>query len=101
MKPLLIAIGFVAAWSCQGATTINPADKQAYAANLGWMDWRGDTSNGAVIGEYVCAGYVWGGNTGWLHLGDGSPVNGVQYQNDSASDYGVNHDGSGNLRGVA
>ena len=33
------------------ATTINSANKFAYGANLGWMDWRGDTTSGAVIGE--------------------------------------------------
>jgi negative regulator of replication initiation len=35
----------------QATTTINAANKYAYAANLGWMDWRGDTNSGAVIGE--------------------------------------------------
>ena len=33
------------------ATTINALNKFAYGANLGWMDWRGDIVNGAVIGE--------------------------------------------------
>ena len=38
---------------------------------------------------------------GWIHLGDGTPANGIRYQNNSASDYGVNHDGLGNLSGLA
>jgi len=85
----------------QAATTINPANKYAYGANLGWLDWRGDTNSGAVIGEYVCSGYIWAANVGWIHLGSNAPVNGIQYQNNSATDYGVNHDGLGNLRGYA
>ncbi len=83
------------------ATTIDPVERYGWGANIGWMDWRGDTNNGAVIGEYVCSGYLWAANVGWIHLGSGAPANGIQYQNDSATDYGVNHDGLGNLRGYA
>ena len=83
------------------ATTINATNKFAYGANIGWMDWRGDTNAGAVIGEYVCSGYIYAANVGWIHLGGGTPANLIQYQNNSASDYGVNHDGLGNLRGYA
>ena len=40
-------------------------------------------------------------NVGWINLGGGAPTNGIQYQNLSASDFGVNQDGLGNLRGFA
>jgi hypothetical protein len=83
------------------ATTIDATNRYAWGANLGWMDWRADNANGAVIGEFVCAGYIYGANVGWLHLGSGSPTNGIQYQNLSGNDYGVNQDGLGNLRGYA
>lgn len=83
------------------AATINPGNRFAYAANLGWMDWRGDTNNGAVIGEYVCSGYMWAANVGWIHLGNNAPANGIRYQNNAGTDFGVNHDGRGNLRGYA
>jgi len=83
------------------ASTINPANKFSYGANIGWLDWRGDTNSGAVIGEYVCSGYIWSANVGWIHLGSNAPANGIQYQNNSATDFGVNHDGIGNLRGYA
>src|SRR6185295_16893447 len=83
------------------ASTINPANKFSYGANIGWLDWRGDTNSGAVIGEYVCSGYIWSANVGWIHLGSNAPANGIQYQNNSATDFGVNHDGIGNLRGLA
>ena len=83
------------------ATTINAANHYAYGANLGWLDWRGDTANGAVIGDYVCSGYIYAANVGWISLGGGTPTNGIRYLNVSGSDFGVNHDGFGNLRGYA
>jgi len=86
---------------CAGSTTIDATNNFAYGANIGWMDWRGDTNNGAVIGEYVCSGYLYSANIGWINLGSGSPANGIYYQNLSAGDFGVNQDGLGNLRGFA
>jgi hypothetical protein len=35
------------------------------------------------------------------NLGSNAPANGIQYRNNSATDYGVNDDGQGNLRGFA
>jgi hypothetical protein len=102
MKILSTSILFVSLLaSSWAATTINPVNKYAYGANLGWMDWRGDTANGAVIGDYVCMGYIYAANVGWINLGSGTPTNGIQYQNLSANDFGVNQDGLGNLRGYA
>ena len=95
--PLLLLIGA----SARAGTTINSTNRHASGANLGWQDWRGDTNNGAVIGEYVCSGYIYSANAGWIHLGSNATVNGISYQNNSAADYGVNHDGLGNLRGYA
>jgi hypothetical protein len=91
---------FLLAGSASTATTIT-ANSHAYAANFGWIDWRGDTNNGAVIGEYVASGYIYSANVGWIHLGNGAPTNGVRYQNLAVADTGVNHDGLGNLRGFA
>jgi hypothetical protein len=85
----------------QAATSINANNKYAYGANFGWIDFRGDTNSGAVIGEFVCSGYIYSANVGWIHLGNNAPANGIQYQNNSATDYGVNHDGQGNLAGFA
>jgi len=88
----------------EAATTIDPVNKYAYGANIGWMDWSGgtgETATGAVIGAYVCSGYIYSANAGWINLGSGSPTNGIYYQNLSANDYGVNQDGLGNLRGYA
>jgi hypothetical protein len=85
----------------RGATTIDTTNRYAYAANLGWVDWAADTNHGAVIGEYICSGNLYAANVGWISLGSGSPVNQIQYQNNSATDFGVNQDGLGNLRGYA
>jgi len=102
MKILLVSMLLLGpVLSAQTATPINATNKYAYGANLGWIDWRGDTNNGAVIGEYVCSGYIYAANVGWIHLGGGSPANLIQYQNNASNDYGVNHDGLGNLRGYA
>ncbi len=87
--------------SAHAATTINAVNRYAYGANLGWMDWRGDVASGAVIGAFVCSGSIYAANAGWISLGDGTPVSGVRYGNDSAADFGVNHDGAGNLTGYA
>ncbi|MCI0366026.1 MAG: hypothetical protein L0219_19380, partial [Phycisphaerales bacterium] len=97
----VIGLSVVSATVAMAATTINPVNKFSYGANIGWMDWRGDTNNGAVIGEFVCSGFIYGANVGWIHLGDGTPTNGVRYRNLSANDFGVNHDGAGNLSGFA
>ena len=89
------------ALSASADSTINSANKYAYGANVGWLNLRGDTVNGACIGEFVCSNYLYGANIGWIHLGDGDPDNGWRYSNTSATDYGVNHDGKGHLRGYA
>jgi hypothetical protein len=98
----LVLLGALA--SGIAATTIDPANKYAWGANLGWLDWSGgtgETANGAVIGEYVCSGCIYSANVGWINLGSGSPANGIFYQNNSAADFGVTNDGLGNLRGYA
>ena len=73
-----------------GTTTIDPAAAHAYGANIGWINARGDISNGATVGEFICSGYIYSANVGWINLGSGAPTNGIRYQNDAATDYGVN-----------
>jgi len=100
---LLPAFG-LALSTCSAATTIDPVNKYAWGANLGWLDWSGgsgQTATGPVISQYVCSGNIYSANVGWINLGSGAPANGIQYQNNSATDYGVNLDGFGNLRGYA
>jgi hypothetical protein len=109
MKKILVPLVLFSTLNAQlssvhAGTTIDPVNKYAYGANISWMDWSGgtgQTANGAVIGEYVCSGYIYSANVGWINLGSGSPTNGIYYQNLSANDFGVNQDGLGNLRGYA
>jgi hypothetical protein len=102
MKPCF-ALLIAGAFSVEGLaqSTINTSNRHAYGANTGWVDCRADGANGARVGEFVCSGYVYAANVGWINLGSGSPANGIRYQNNSATDFGVNHDGLGNLRGLA
>jgi len=98
---LVIPLLLGSATSLPAATSINATNKFAHGADAGWIDFRGNTNAGAVIGEFVCSGYLYGANVGWIHLGSNAPANGIQYLNNSATDYGVNNDGQGNLRGFA
>ena len=87
--------------SLPAGSTINSTNKFAYSANAGWINFLGDVTNGIVFGEFFLSGYAYGANFGWIDFGDGTPANGIQYQNNSATDCGVNHDGLGNLSGFA
>ena len=89
------------AMSVAAQTTINTANKYSYGANIGWMNWRGDGTNGAVVSAYVCSGSIYSANVGWINLGSGVPANGIQYQNNNATDFGVNLSNTGKLRGYA
>jgi hypothetical protein len=54
-----------------------------------------------VVGPHVCSGYIYSPNVGWITMGNGAPADGVQYQNTSATDFGVNVGPDGQLRGLA
>ncbi|MBN1556765.1 MAG: hypothetical protein JW951_01315 [Lentisphaerae bacterium] len=95
LLPLLLAC------TLQADTSIHASNRYAYSANAGWVDACADTNHGAVIGEFVCSGWLYGANIGWICLGDGAPADGYQYGNASSNDWGVNHGGAGNLRGYA
>ncbi len=103
MKPFvpILIVTALLGWRAGATTTINPTNRFSYAANFGWMDWRGDGTNGAVIGAYVCSGWVYAANVGWINLGSGAPANSIQYQNNTATDFGVNLNTGGKLRGYA
>jgi hypothetical protein len=96
-----LAFGLESSALVQAATTINTTNRYAYGANVGWVDACADTNNGAVVGEFYCSGYLYAANVGWINLGDGTPLTGIGYLNDRATDFGVNVDSQGNLRGYA
>ena len=96
----IIAILSLLGAAAFGATTINTPKQYAYGANVGWLDARGNVADGASVGQSYCTGYVWSANCGWICLGNG-PTNGWHYSNSASNDWGVTHDGLGNLTGYA
>ena len=112
MKRLVSIIALVTlginAWA---ASTIDVANQYGWGANIGWTNWRpdfdGTNTEGVVVGEFICSGYVYASNVGWINLGGGAPVNHIQYQNNSSTDFGINYSvdstqpGVGILRGFA
>ena len=96
LAAVVIAMDFANANS-----TISSADRHAYAANAGWIDFRPSADNGVRVDETFLSGYAYAANFGWIHLGDGSPENGHSYSNNSSTDYGVNLAADGNLSGFA
>jgi len=90
-----------APWTAHALTTINAVNDDAAGANIGWINARGDVTNGLVVGEAFCSGYMYGGNVGWIDMGDGSPADGLSYANNAINDYGVNIEVTGALRGFA
>ncbi|WP_367870515.1 LamG-like jellyroll fold domain-containing protein [Luteolibacter sp. Populi] len=81
-------------------STIAAASPYLHGANIGWIHAK-TPHTGLVIGEYACSGYVHSANCGWINFGDGTPANGIRYENTDGADSGVNHDGAGNLSGLA
>jgi hypothetical protein len=98
---LTISLLLAAGTALRAESTIDPAHPYAYGANFGWVNARADSTNGAVIGEFYCSGWLYGANVGWICLGGGAPTNGYAYGNATATDYGVNHNGAGRLSGYA
>ncbi len=97
----IVILTLAAALPLRADTTIDPAHPHAYGANIGWINARPSVADGAVIGQAYCSGHLWSANCGWIGLGAGVPANGWEYANDSADDWGVNHDGEGRLTGHA
>jgi hypothetical protein len=90
MKKIVALLAIAIVSFAQAATNINSTNSSSWGANIGFVNWRGDVTNGGVIGEYVLGGYIYGANVGWINLGDYDPANHIQYQNNSATDFGVN-----------
>ena len=105
MRNIVALLAIVMVSSAQAASNINPTNNSSWGANVGFVNWRGDVTNGGVIGEYVLGGFIYGANVGWINLGSYNPANHIQYQNNSATDFGVNFTKAtptiANLRGFA
>jgi hypothetical protein len=104
----LLALAVALPNNAQANTTIDASHQYSYGANIGWMNWLADSAtDGVSVGEFICSGWIYSANVGWISMGNGSPANHVQYQNNSATDFGVNYGidptqpGYGILRGYA
>jgi YD repeat-containing protein len=85
-------------------SNLGEGDSYAYGANLGWIELtphRPAAGNGVRVSDTILSGYAWSANTGWINFGDGTPDNLIQYSNTDGTDFGVTHDGAGNLGGLA
>jgi hypothetical protein len=99
---LLLALGLVFARATQALAadySISSTSKYAWAENAGWVNFK-PTSYGATLHENGASsyltGFVWAENVGWIKLA--YDANGP-YANNSATNWGVNADASGNLSG--
>jgi len=80
--------------------TIDPTDKWAWGANVGWMNFNPTHGEVMVYDDHL-EGYAWMENIGWIRLGAHTGGGSHTYANTSADNYGVNNDGNGNLSGYA
>jgi hypothetical protein len=96
----VVLVSLVSALTVSAAENVDPANTDAhyaFAANLGWLNAEpsGDGGPGAELTADAMYGWVWSANTGWVSL---------NCRNTSSCgevDYGITHDGSGNLGGFA
>ena len=72
----------------------------AWGTNIGWIDFNPANGGVAVFSDHL-EGYAWSENTGWIRLGTCTGGSPCTYANTTATNYGVNNDGSGNLSGYA
>jgi hypothetical protein len=73
----------------------------SWGPNVGWLNWSGDGGHGVAIDQFVCSGYIYAANLGWIDLGNGAPQNRMSYQNNSTMDFGINVSERGELSGLA
>lgn len=82
------------------AGNISPANRYAYDANAGWIDFAPPVTNALTVGNYSLKGYAYSANYGWISFGSG-PVDKLAYSS-SGADQGVNFvPDSGYLSGLA
>src|SRR5258708_6045677 len=72
----------------------------AWSPTVGWINWRADGASGIKIGDYICSGFIYSANVGWINCGNGHPIGGIYYSN-TGNDFGLNVDASGAIRGFA
>lgn len=100
-KALLAGWPALACASMLAQSNVDPAHSIASSPFIGQIDFAPSEIAGARINQFYCAGFLYAENAGWIQLGSGEPADGLSYQNNSATDYGVNVLPSGALRGFA
>ncbi|MBU4347376.1 fibronectin type III domain-containing protein [Patescibacteria group bacterium] len=71
--------------------------KYAWGENIGWLN-ASSTHESLTLSQHGLTGYAWGENIGWIKFDyDGA----ASATNTTATDWGVTHDGNGNLGGYA
>lgn len=86
-----------------GAATvgnIDTSDMHAWSSTAGWAVLRPENGGVTVYPDHL-EGYAWMENIGWIRMGSYSGGGTHTYGNSQADNYGVNHDGAGNLSGYA
>jgi hypothetical protein len=83
--------------------SIHTDDRWAWGTSAGWINFGPlcDGCEGVAVHTDHLEGYAWGENIGWIRLGTHTGGGAHTYGNTSASDYGVNRDGTGELSGYA
>ena len=100
----VVALLLLALWAhsaqSQNSSNIDPVERWAWGTNAGWLNLR-PADGGVEVYEFHLRGWAWGENIGWVHFGTHTGPDRHTYSNTSPDDYGVNHDGAGNLSGYA
>ena len=96
----LVCIGLVLP-RVRAAENVDPNSKYAWTENTGWVN-AAPVNGGVALyidgtNSYL-TGCAWGENIGWIKFGDNS---GGPYNNNSATNWGVNLDAAGKLFGYA
>ena len=57
-----------------------------WGENIGWVTVVEGGEDAALVHDGFLSGFLLGESAGWIHLGDGTPENGLAYSNASATD---------------
>ena len=68
------ALVFLAGGLAQAQTSINDTNRWAHSPSVGWINFQGDTTNGAVFENGFATGFVYSSSIGWINLGGGPLV---------------------------
>lgn len=92
------ALAFLVSGGMGWAANVDPARKQAWSENAGWLNFGPSEGSGLVVNDTFLSGYAWAENLGWIKLGASA---GGPYANTKSDDWGVNLKPDGRLEGFA